>query len=480
MAGERRLRILRLLVGINSAELDARRLSAVSAEVTGMTGAGVMLLVDGLARGSLCSSDEVSAQIEELQFTLGEGPCIDACHLDTAIFEPDLAHPDEGRWPAFSGPALEAGARAVFGFPLRVGAVHLGALNLYRDQPGALTDEQLLDVAVMADVVADAILLMQSEAPPGHLAAELEAGADLKYVVHQASGMVAAQLGIGVGESLIRLRAHAFGNNLPLTKVAEDVVARRLRLRRAMRGGPVQREESLITTFAELADTLVDDFDVVELLTLLAHRCVEVLDVDAAGLMLASPDGELKVLASSSDAIRVLELFELQAEEGPCPECYRTGEPVVNPRLDENDRWWPRFAPQAIEAGFRSALAVPMRLRGQTIGALNLFRNDHGSLNDADLRVAQAFADVATIAILQHRAAAEAQVVNAQLTLALNTRVVIEQAKGMVSERLGLNMETSFERLRSHPRNHSARLVDVGRAVIDGSLPAETLDKPGR
>jgi GAF domain-containing protein len=226
----------------------------------------------------------------------------------------------------------------------------------------------------------------------------------------------------------------------------------------------------------ELADTLVDDFDVVDLLTLLADRCVQALDVAAAGLMVASAEGELRVVASSSDAMRLLELFEVQAEEGPCPECFRTGEPVVNQRLEATGHLWPRFAPRALDAGFQSVHALPMRLRHRTIGALNLFRTDAGALDEADVSIAQAFADVATIAILQHRAAAEAQAINEQLTGALNSRIDIEQAKGMIAERTGLDMDQSFNRLRRHARNHNLRLADVARAVINATLVAEALD----
>ena len=175
------------------------------------------------------------------------------------------------------------------------------------------------------------------------------------------------------------------------------------------------REAMLARTFVELADTLVADFDVVELLTLLADRCVDVLDVDAAGLMLVAPDGDLRVMASSSEAMRVLELFELQAQEGPCLDCYRTGQPVVNQDLAAVDGRWPRFAAEALAAGFRSVHALPMRLRGTVIGALNLFHIEPGEMRRADIDAAQALADVATIAILQHRAALEAQVLNEQL-----------------------------------------------------------------
>lgn len=242
----------------------------------------------------------------------------------------------------------------------------------------------------------------------------------------------------------------------------------------------MMRETALVQTFTELADTLVEDFDVVELLTMLADRCVEVLDVDAAGLMLANAEGELRVVASSSEAMRVLELFELQAEEGPCPECFRTGVTVANLELSETEDRWPRFAPRALAAGFGSVHALPMRLRGQTIGTLNLFCSRRGGLEPPDAVAAQAFADVATIAILQQRAVAEAQVINEQLTHALNSRVVIEQAKGMVAERTDLAMDRSFDRLRGHARNHNLRLVDVAREVIAGTLPPDSLDPLAR
>lgn len=234
------------------------------------------------------------------------------------------------------------------------------------------------------------------------------------------------------------------------------------------------REVLIARTFVEMADSLVDDFDVVDLLTKLADRCVEVFDVAAAGLMLAS-DGELRVLASSSEAMRVLELFEVQTDEGPCVDCYRSGQSIVNAALDEGGRW-PRFGPKAVEAGFRSVHALPMRLRGHTIGALNMFRVDEGQMSDADAVAAQALADVATIAILAHRAIRDEQIMNQQLTQALNTRIVIEQAKGVVAEGAGLDMESAFARLRRHARNHSLRLSDVAQAVSTKALPVASLD----
>lgn len=229
MGGERRLRILDLLGVGGSSGLETTRLCEVCAEATGTTGAGIMLMSGDVPRGSVCTTDDVSDVIEQLQYDLGEGPCVDAYQDDRPVLEPDLARPRTPRWPAFTGPAVEAGARAVFGFPLHVGAVRLGALNLYCEQPGPLTDDQHADALVMADIAAQAVLVLQAEAPPGQLAGELEAVADFHYVVHQATGMVAAQLETSVAQALIRLRAHAFGNGRKLAEVAADVVARKLR-----------------------------------------------------------------------------------------------------------------------------------------------------------------------------------------------------------------------------------------------------------
>jgi hypothetical protein len=229
MAGERRVRILEQLLGNRAGTFDTKRLCEVCAEVTGLSGAGIMLMDGDVSRGSVCTSNAVSALIEELQFGLGQGPCVDAFQQDRPVLEPDLAAPTTPRWLAFSDPALSAGVRAVFGFPLQVGAVRLGALNLYRDQPGPLTDEQHADALVMAEIAAQAVLVLQANAAPGELAAELEANADFRYVVHQAAGVVAVQLNVAVGQALIRLRAYAFGNERTLTEVAQDVVGRRLR-----------------------------------------------------------------------------------------------------------------------------------------------------------------------------------------------------------------------------------------------------------
>ena len=228
-------------------------------------------------------------------------------------------------------------------------------------------------------------------------------------------------------------------------------------------------EALLVRTLVELAETLVDDFDVVELLSLLADRCVEVLGVSAAGVMLVAPEGDLRVIASSSDAMRVVELFELQSDEGPCLDCYASGEAVFNKDLTDAGRW-PRFGPVAVDAGFRSAHALPMRLRGAVIGALNLFGRDAGDLSEENLVAGQALAAVATIAILQQRVVADARILNDQLNTALTSRVVIEQAKGVLAERSGLSMQGAFAAMRRYARDNNLRLADVAARVIDKTL----------
>ena len=238
----------------------------------------------------------------------------------------------------------------------------------------------------------------------------------------------------------------------------------------------MNREGLIVSTLVELADSLVDEFDVVELLTVLSGRCVEALDVSAAGVMLAAPGGGLQVVAASSEAMRELELFQLQANEGPCLDCFVSGEPIVNLELSTVDGRWPHFAPRAIADGFHSVHSLPMRVRGRSIGALNMFRSDVGALNESDVAAGQALADVATIAILQHQNAVDAQTINEQLNQALNSRIIIEQAKGRISEAAGLDIEQAFRRLRMHARCHHMRLADLARGVADGTIDPGSLD----
>jgi GAF domain-containing protein len=241
-----------------------------------------------------------------------------------------------------------------------------------------------------------------------------------------------------------------------------------------------QRETLLAQTFVSLADTLVADFDVLDFLTILTTRCVELFDVNQAGLMLANPPDAVEVAASSSHEAGLLELFEIQHDEGPCLDCYRSGSAVRCENLADATQRWPVFAPEAIAAGFGAVYALPLRIRDQTIGSLNLLRADPGMLDDADLIAAQALADVATIGILQHRAAAEYRVLAEQLQYALNSRITTEQAKGVLAEHSGLGMDAAFAALRRYARDHNLRLVDVARSVVDRTLAPTTILRSAR
>jgi len=232
------------------------------------------------------------------------------------------------------------------------------------------------------------------------------------------------------------------------------------------------READVVRALVEMADTLVDDYDVVDVLTGMTGRCVDLLNASAAGVMLASSSGRLGLVASSSEAMRLLELFELQTEEGPCLDAFRSGETVAHEVLTAQPGRWPSFAAAALQAGFKSAFAIPLRWHDRTIGALNLLSMHAEPMAEPDRIVARAFADLAAVSITQHRATAEARRLNEQLSAALSSRIVIEQAKGVLSERAGVGLAEAFARLRRYARNENLRLTDVARAAVDGSLPA--------
>jgi hypothetical protein len=235
------------------------------------------------------------------------------------------------------------------------------------------------------------------------------------------------------------------------------------------------REDWLARTFVELADTLVADFDVVDFLSMLVERSATLLGGSEVGLAVANPHGQLRVLASSTERMRVLELVEVQNEEGPCRDCFRTGEQILNQRVDLAEARWPRFAPMARDAGFNVLHALPMRLRGQVIGAINVFDPTRREMTPHQANMIQAFADVATIGILQERSARDHAVLTNQLATALSTRVIIEQAKGKLAEALTVSMDEAFNLLRDHARRNNLRLTVVAGTVIDGTLPTTAL-----
>jgi GAF domain-containing protein len=230
-------------------------------------------------------------------------------------------------------------------------------------------------------------------------------------------------------------------------------------------------DERMTETFVEMADTLVAGFDLMEFLHTLADRCVELLGVEAAGLLLADGRGALQLVAASTERARVAELFQIQHDEGPCVDCFRAGQPVIISDIGtgESARRWPRFAPAALAMGFAGVHAIPMRLRDQVIGTLNLFRSAPGGLDPAVGRAARALVDVATIGILQERAVRQQELVAGQLQAALNSRVMIEQAKGILAERLRVSPDEAFIMLRRYARDHNRPLTVLVGDVIDGS-----------
>jgi GAF domain-containing protein len=235
------------------------------------------------------------------------------------------------------------------------------------------------------------------------------------------------------------------------------------------------REEWLARTFVELADTLVADFDVIELMSTLVDRCSELLESSEVGLALADPQGQLRVLASSTERMRVLELIEIQSDEGPCRDCFKAGTRVVNQRLDEAVDRWPRFAAEARAAGFQMVHALPLRLRNETIGAMNIFNANLMKLTSQEVNLAQALADAATIGMLQERAVRQGVQLADQLQQALNSRIVVEQAKGVVAERLQIGMDEAFDLMRSYSRGQRRRLSEVAGTLIEGTLSVNDL-----
>lgn len=235
----------------------------------------------------------------------------------------------------------------------------------------------------------------------------------------------------------------------------------------------------LAEVFVEVADTLVDDFDVIEFLELVTRHTAEISQAASAGLLLADPHGRLQYMASSAESVRLLELFQLQYQEGPCLDCFRTAAPVVNTDLSEAEGRWPHFAPRAVAAGFQSVHAFPLRHRRRVIGALNLFSTDTGRFEDTDVRIIQSLADIATIGLLQERDIRSAEILTEQLQSALNSRITIEQAKGVLSRTHHIDVDAAFERMREYSRRNHHRLSDVARAVVtDPGLHPQLMTAP--
>lgn len=237
------------------------------------------------------------------------------------------------------------------------------------------------------------------------------------------------------------------------------------------------REAKLSAAFVKIADTLVADFDLVDMLQTLIEICTDILDVDAAGLLLRAGAGDLQVVASTTEDARFIEFAQLGAAAGPCWECANTGLPVTIPDIAADGDQWPTFRDVALERGFRSVHATPLRLRSEVIGTMNLFSAAIGALNAQDIAVAQALSDVAAISILSQRAAQERDTVTAQLQVALETRVVIEQAKGILAHSLGISVDAAFASLRTFARDNNLNLRAVAAALVDRRLSASSVVK---
>jgi GAF domain-containing protein len=235
------------------------------------------------------------------------------------------------------------------------------------------------------------------------------------------------------------------------------------------------KEREVLRALVEVADTFVDDYDVVEFLHRLAARCVGILDVDEAGVMLVDTTRTLRYVASSSEQMRLVELLELQHEQGPCLDAYRGGAVAMSMEPEEAEQRWPQFGAHAREAGLASLAGVPMRLRTDRVGALNLFSRRPGGLSEEDQHVAQALADIATIGVLQARAIHDGQVVATQLQTALESRVAIEQAKGILAEHMAISVDDAFGLLRTYARTHNIKLTDAARRVVSGTLNPSSL-----
>ncbi len=237
------------------------------------------------------------------------------------------------------------------------------------------------------------------------------------------------------------------------------------------------REQRLAEVFVELADTLVEEFDVVDFLQTLTERCVELVDTDAAGLMLDDQRGHLQVVAYTHESARLLELFELQKDQGPCLECFASGQIIANIDLEEAGSRWPLFTEAASEVGFATSHALPLRLRQQVIGALNLFTVERKQLSDDDLAVAQGLADIATIGLLHERAIHDQVVLSQQLQTALHSRILIEQAKGVLSARGATSVDEAFRLMRNYARRTGRPLTAIADAVIAGTLGTGDLSR---
>jgi len=397
-------------------------------------GAGLSVVAEDNQFSLLAAADAASERLEELQFVLGEGPCVDAAAARRPVLVADLGRDGPQRWPVYAGTMRAAGIGAIFAIPLQVGAAQLGVLDLFRTEPGSLSGPELGRAFALADE-AVAILLDDRARGDGEPASGTAMAGPVE--LFQAQGM--AVLGVERDKASDAWEA-------AMTTVSA---------------------ERLSKIFVEVADTLVDDFDLQDFLHMLTVRTAGLVGASAVGLLLADGRGQLRFMAASDERARILEIFQVQASEGPCHDAFRSGEPVLNADLRDAVERWPDFTRHALAAGFRSVHAFPMRVRREVIGALNVFGSAvGGNFDEADVQIVQALTDVAAIALLQERAIRRGELLTEQLQGALNSRILIEQAKGAIAQAHGISVDQAFAALRGHARSANRKLTDVAQEVL--------------
>ena len=427
----------------------------------------------------LVASDDEAAAIELLQTELGEGPTTDALVTSRRSHHRDLGSSEaRRRWPRFASAATEHGVTAVLALPLLTRGEPIGVLGLYRRQPGDLEDGQMADAVLLAELATLAL-------DRGDGSMTVDANRDLRRAGHAVGALRgrAQRLRDDLGAARHQRRARALApagtrlrqrNDGDRARTRRRHPATRRRIVDAVTDRPESptstREQQIVEAFVHLADTLVADYDIIDFLHYLIQRCVELIDVEEAGVMIASPSGHLQPIAASTERLRLLELFELQNHDGPCLDAYRTGEVVSAPDITTDEARWPTFAEHAAAIGFGAAHSVPMQLRDETIGAINLLRARPGALTDDDAQLARALADIATIGVLQERAISRTAHTSAALQHALTSRITIEQAKGVLAERAHVSIDEAFELLRGFARRNRLGLTVVAEQVVRGGL----------
>ena len=473
MDRERLERLLSALHRTDSSTSVLHRLCVVCTDTTALAGAGVSRISSG-RHEMVVASDSTAAHVEMLQISLAEGPCLEVMASFHPSLEPDLASTRaRGRWPNFARAALDHGIAATFAFPLITGGVAIGALDVYSRQTGDMASDQLADALLLAHLAALAVDQLDAGSTIEGVDLSTEPAEPWAHaaVVHNATRSNSASTSTKRFSGSAPWRSSPNGPlpTFPVTSSPESSASNH----GAMVIKPTtdgDREIAIVDAFVYLSDTLVADYDVIEFLHFLTERCVEFSAVDEAAVMLAAPSGLLQSVASSSERSRLLELFELQNQDGPCLDAYRSGIVVSSPDLSLDRDRWPTFAPHALDVGFKAVHSVPLKLREDVIGALNLLRVEPGHIIERDATVLRALSDIATVGILQERLLNQATAHATGLHTVLASRISIEQAKGILAQRNNIQVDDAFDKLRVYARHNGLRLTDVATGVVNRTL----------